>query len=433
MNETYPVIIIGAGSAGIGACLSLKYKNIHSIILESTSCIGGRIKQVKLTKNLINESCNNYVMVDIGANWLHEMTADNIFYTLAKRMNLKLYKTSSDNNPSDDIILYDKNIQLDNLQYKEYINILNIIKQNYKKYNNISILEALQKISNKLKLSDKFKRFLNWYFDRISIDLNYPISKLDSSLFYGNKHSDGINGECLIEGGFFQLIEKISKNIDIKYNHKVIEIYFIKNKTYIKCENNLIYKCYKCILTVPISILKTIIFKPIEPIHITQITNKYDLGLMNIIWIWYPTCFWNEIKNKNFIGITRELNDDHPTFTIFLIPKIYDNYGVKQNILMCQTYGKFALDIETMTNKEIATMATDCLRKIFKDVPDAVGCICSKWNKDIGGSWSYIKNINISVLKQTKIFYTGEALSDNFRGTVHGAFIEGCKCVNKYF
>lgn len=67
MNETYPVIIIGAGT---GAYLSLKYKNIRPIILESTSSIGGRIRQVKL----IIESCNNYVMVDIGANWIQQMT-----------------------------------------------------------------------------------------------------------------------------------------------------------------------------------------------------------------------------------------------------------------------------------------------------------------------------------------------------------------------
>ena len=92
-----------------------------------------------------------------------------------------------------------------------------------------------------------------------------------------------------------------------------------------------------------------------------------------------------------------------------------------------------------MKKYEIAKLATKYLRHIFgnTNVPDAIGCICSKWNKNIYtcGSWSYIVNKDIIIEQnelRDKIFYTGEALNNEYRGMVHGAYLIGQRYVDNY-
>jgi monoamine oxidase len=56
-----PVLIIGAGPAGITAAYYLKQANIDSIVLEGNNRVGGRI----LTSNAWHDT-----PVDLGASWL---------------------------------------------------------------------------------------------------------------------------------------------------------------------------------------------------------------------------------------------------------------------------------------------------------------------------------------------------------------------------
>ena len=92
-----------------------------------------------------------------------------------------------------------------------------------------------------------------------------------------------------------------------------------------------------------------------------------------------------------------------------------------------------------MTELEIACKATDVLRHMFGSsiVPDACGCMKSSWLTDpfARGSYSYVHkddhgndtNIEDRPFDESNLFYMGEAVSDDNRGTVHGALLEGRK------
>jgi monoamine oxidase len=445
---TKNIIIIGAGACGIGAANKFIEAGINPIILEARSNFGGRIQKGTLKKNLININDNSFIYVDLGANWIHGMINDNPFYALAKKLNIKLYKTSSDNKPEDDVLLFDcdgdKINNFEKTEYQECLKLLDWICENYIPEENKSILQIFNDTIQKYEkvftfLTEKQKRFLCWYFERISINLNYKINDIDSSFYYGNKKNDGKNGECLIEGGFYKLFYKIAKKykLNIKYNHVVIKIINCNNKIIIECQNNMKFECDRCLISVPIGVLhsNSITFIPKEPKIIIQLKQRYNSGLMNVVWLWYPDFFWP--REYNFFGITGCSQNN--TFNIFLAPFITDNHGIPQPILMCQTYGNFAKSLENMENSEIAKLATFRLRQMFGklNVPDAIGCICSKWNDDIyaRGSWGYMQNKDI-ILEQNefddKIFYTGEILDNDYPGTVYGAYSMGQDYVNNY-
>lgn len=60
-NITIPVLIIGAGPAGIGAAVTLHQHNIPFLILEARNRIGGRV---------YSEIVDG-IRIDVGACWVH--------------------------------------------------------------------------------------------------------------------------------------------------------------------------------------------------------------------------------------------------------------------------------------------------------------------------------------------------------------------------
>ncbi|KAJ1393834.1 hypothetical protein B484DRAFT_408078 [Ochromonadaceae sp. CCMP2298] len=153
-------------------------------------------------------------------------------------------------------------------------------------------------------------------------------------------------------------------------------------------------------------------------------------------------------------------------FSTFLITPSYDNRGNRQAVLMCQVIGAFAAQMEAHDDRWVAQQAVGVLRRMFGQggVPDAVGCCCSRWGSDAyaRGSWSYhqcptagggggggggarastaatsadaasaaaSKHSSQQLKEQQRcvdmrVFYAGEAMSLQHRGTVHGAHMAG--------
>lgn len=56
-------------------------------------------------------------------------------------------------------------------------------------------------------------------------------------------------------------------------------------------------------------------------------------------------------------------------------------------------YGSFAEKLESRSKIDVAKEATSVLRKMFHDVPEAIGCEFSKWRSDpfARGAWSLLK------------------------------------------
>jgi len=61
LQTVYSVIVIGAGSSGIGASVSLASKNVNHIILEARNRFGGRTYATTV----------GGVNVDLGASYVH--------------------------------------------------------------------------------------------------------------------------------------------------------------------------------------------------------------------------------------------------------------------------------------------------------------------------------------------------------------------------
>jgi hypothetical protein len=433
--------------------------------------------QEVLTQNLVNvedevsssdgditDSETPEVVIQLGANWVHGLHDSNPWYSIVQKLQLNIHQTSPDDYPGDDVILYDSGGSSGKPSFEPVSN------ESYKRVllryawitDNISATcsEADIALSDAFKLSitasedpslpfgpcsDLDRRCLNWCFDRIGIDSGLDLDKV-SMRYYDNTESEGEYGEGLVKGGFYQLfqhlVNEISDSLNVKYEHVVKSIVTdtALDEVTVTCENGAVFVVDACLVTVPVGVLQSgsIEFVP-RPPQLERLC-KLQFGLMNLVWLWYPEQFWP--SGYNFFGVARDENAPS-TFSTFLVPPMSDQYGVKQNIIMCQTFGEFAEKIETMSNKEIADHATKVLRSIFgENVPDACGCLHSSWKSEpfSRGSYSCAPPVNTSSAYTEEwssdsgsscVFFAGEATHQMHQGSANGAYITGVREATK--
>jgi hypothetical protein len=414
-------VIIGAGPSGIGAARTLFQAGIDPIILEARDRIGGRMWSTTLTPNLQNakrkNSCSSRdsegeedveVTIQLGANWIHGLSSEfNPMFERAKLLNLPLHPTTSDDEPGDDVILFDSgpavhpvdaigNLsdppsdkwksmnmfpRISEPDYKLVLRRYYWIRERFDQFSSADdgILTLSQSFEYALSCSENElgpcdpvqRRCLNWIFDRILIEwAEESLENLQTSV-YASTGSDGAFGEALVGGGYFQVLEDLALEypLTVYLNHVVESVTMNDEEKHIeiRCANGSLFIADYCIITIPVGVLnsKRVGFTPHIPSAITNTTSKVTMGLMNLVWMLFPAFFWPE--DVNFFGVARD-SSKAASFTTFLAPPMLDQFGHRQPILMCQVTGELAREVEALSDENIAAKAVAVLRSMFGQV-----------------------------------------------------------------
>ncbi len=112
---------------------------------------------------------------------------------------------------------------------------------------------------------------------------------------------------------------------------------------------------------------------------------------------------------------------------------IHDN----RPVLMCQTYGRFALYLESLPPQEVARLAVRALRSAFPNAPDAIGCLRTAWAANPWAQGSYMTVTERSSLASTQtlaepllqetLLFAGEATHAVNNGNLKGAWESGIR------
>ena len=283
-------MLIFSGACGLGASIDLSKSGLFPLVLEAKGRYGGRIREEIFHKNLEDNPNNSYITIQLGANWIHGLCEKNPCYSYARAKNMSIHRTSSDDEPGDDVALFDYDfsqgicIKLTTTQYERYQERYDWIKMNFVSDKTINLQNAFERlillseqavdpISMDLlfgSCSDMELRCLNWFFDRIAIDLCAPLDEI-SSCYYEDGESDGLYGEGLVE--YWKLLNKMveEQSLDIHYNTVVERIIWNAPSTndsqssmidqnssdhntdvIIECQNGKKYRCQKCLVTLPV-------------------------------------------------------------------------------------------------------------------------------------------------------------------------------------
>jgi monoamine oxidase len=428
--ETYDVIVVGGGIAGLSAASTLRKNGVEKVlILEAADRIGGRVWTM--------DSWGSNL--ELGASWIHGIENSSLF-NVVKDMNLAIQPTIYNNAclscKLNSMALYDSDgkplskkeiaeLQDYTEKFEEYLDAINAKGRD----NTMSYLDALDGFAKENGFSkqmyDRFYfilRLLNTY--EVAVDLQNMSVSVEE--LYKKSQVSGTNG--IIPLGYNLVASKLAKNLSIELNCKVEKISYGDG---IECRTERgIFRAKQCIVTVPLGVLKenSIAFSPPLPEDKQEVIGKIQVGLFDKIYLFFPCMFWDQDVEWIESIPKPELRDQ--IFDIMNFGKYF-----KQPILLVFTAGSFAKEVENWSDESTISSIMSVLKKIYgKDIPSPSSYVITRWGKDplFFGSYS---SPGLQADAQTYatfaepvkggLFFAGEATSQTDCSTVLGAFTSG--------
>ncbi|KAI3430073.1 Amino_oxidase domain-containing protein [Psidium guajava] len=428
-KQTSPpsVIVIGGGISGIAAARVLHDASVKVILLESRDRIGGRI----------HTDYSFGFPVDMGASWLHGVCNENPVAPLIRRLGLTLYRTSGDNSVLYDhdlksCILFDTNgQQVPQNVVGEVGETFEIILKETDKVRNehaddMSVRQAISIVLDRhpeLRQEGLANEVLQWFICRMEAWFAADVDKISLKSWDQEQVLSG--GHGLMVQGYDPVVKALAKDIDIRLNHRVSNIYYGRNKVKVIVEGGKKFVADAAIVTVPLGVLKAnlIEFEPRLPEWKVSAITDLGVGNENKIALLFDDVFW---PNMELFGVVA--SSSHACGYFLNLHK-----ATGHPVLVFMAAGRSACYLERLSDESAASFVMSLLKKMFPLATKPVKYLVSHWGKDPDslGCYSYdLVGIPTDLYERLRapignLFFGGEAMSMDHQGSVHGAYSAG--------
>ncbi|KAL3630373.1 putative polyamine oxidase 4 [Castilleja foliolosa] len=421
-NDLPSVIVVGGGISGIAAAHMLQNASFKVILLESRDRIGGRIH-------------TDYTFgcaVDMGASWLHGVCNENPLSPIIRRLGLTLYRTSG-----DDSLLYDHDLESYALfdinghqvpqsmvievgvAFKKILEETDKVRE--EQSNDISVKEAISIVLDRQE--GLAYEVLQWYICRMEAWFAADADMISLKAWDQEKVLSG--GHGLMVQGYDPVIKALSRDIDIRLNHRVKKIVYGYNKVVVTVDDGSDFDADATIVTVPLGILKAnlIEFAPKLPEWKLSAISDLGIGNENKVALKFDRVFWPNVELLGIVAPT--------SYSCGYFLNLHKAIG--HPVLVYMAAGALAYDLEKLSDKAAADFAMLQLKQMFPDATEPVQYRVSRWGTDpnILGSYSYDAVGNSEDIYDRlrapvgNLFFGGEAVSVDHQGSVHGAYSSG--------
>jgi len=432
-KKTSPIIIVGAGIAGLSAANYLQAHHMPVLILEARNRIGGRIDTVQYQN----------ATFDLGAAWLHGIK-HNPLTKLINQQHIQIIPTYyNDNLPFDvfhSFTFYDDQGQ--KITKNEMRNVVQLAKKcdefitHQKQKNIFSVKEALDRFIYLHHLPSRVAHLLHFIMINIyTYEFAGDLQSLsaDANSPYLQSKVSGKN--YLFPQGYAQVLTKLAENIPINLNEKVRAIRYEKKGVEVVTDKTH-YQADFVILTVPLGVLKanTIHFKPTLPKAKQMAIKQLQMGIYNKIYLFFDKPFWNKkVEWLGYIPTEKNINNSLDIMNFYPLSHL--------PILVVFTGGSLAKKMEYWDNQKIITNIMQPLQTIYgQRISQPTAYVITRWYQDpfSGGSYSYLpkgvdKNTYAVMARPVaqRLFFAGEATSKTDPSTVHGAYVTGIRAAKE--
>jgi monoamine oxidase len=238
-------------------------------------------------------------------------------------------------------------------------------------------------------------------------------------------YDEGFEGDDVVfPEGYDQIPLALALELDIRLEHIVTAVEYDETGVVVRTEQG-DFEAYYAIVTVPLGVLKrgAIVFDPPLPSAKQQAIERLHMGLLNKVYLRFPTAFWPQtVDGFGYLG---------PRWVEWVNMQAV----VGQPILMVFVAGSAALAYEAKSDSDIIAEVMGVLQTIFgQDIPQPSDYRITRWSQDPYTFGSYSSQgvastpDDVEALAepvQDVLFFAGEATSQDYTATVHGAFLSG--------
>lgn len=416
-NET--VLVIGAGISGLAAAKNLSDQGYQVTVLEARDRIGGRV----WTSHVWDD-----IPVDLGASWIHG-TSGNPLTDLADQVGAARSTTTNYNNS----VVYDTAGELldsnSSQEMSELFEQITAIVENDSEEDQ-TLADVIQ-ASSLWQSLDSRQQQLVLHLINTTIEHEFSGSYNELSAYNLDDAEGYSGGDVIFPSGYGQLTDFLASGLDIRLNQIVQRISYSAQGVVVSSSQGE-FSADRVVVTLPIGVLKAgqVIFEPELPQVKQEAISAMGSGLLNKLFLRFPHTFWE--NNKEIINWVSE---EHGRWNEWLNVAFY----VDKPVLLGFNAADYARKTESWSDEEIVEDAMAVLRTIYgSDTPQPEDWQLTRWSQDPFALGSYSFNgvfdgVPASIesrqaLAQSidqRLFFAGEAASEDFPSTVHGAYQSG--------
>ncbi|XP_022088783.1 lysine-specific histone demethylase 1B-like [Acanthaster planci] len=435
-----PVVIIGAGAAGLAAARQLTNFGCQVTVLEARDRIGGRVWDddslgvcVAKGAQTVNGCINNPISLMCEQAGLKMKLIQDRCHLLEG--DGKLIDASLDRR-----VDFHFNAMLDAIaewrKDKTHSNDVALGKKLFE-FHRIFMEET------SLTFTPTENRLLQFHISNLEYACGCNLSKVSSLHWDQNETFAQFAGDhTLLPDGYSAIFNQLAEGLDIRLGQAVVSVDYSGQTTVVTTRSGKEFKAAKVLVTVPLAILQQglIDFHPQLPTIKQQALRNLGAGISEKIALKFPRSFWGKKTfGSDYFGHTPSIDDRRGYFSVFydMTPNSKDCH-----VLMTVLSGDAVEKTKDLTDEQIIADCMTCLRGLFpeEDVPEPMSYFVTHWAKDPDAqmTYSYVKTSGhgedydtMAMDVSQKLFFAGEATNRHFPQTVTGAYLSGVREATK--